>query len=233
MGDGTSKDLEMVDEAALEAMTDEQREFFEERLAALEEQLAQAERERDEAKAAADKWRPDFDVSARLFGDVEDVMSYFSEQELKDMAAAELKEINRVRRRNGDEPIKYTKAEWDEKIREAALELVADRTREVPTSGPMMQTLKMYHPGLKRLVAIPYEPQINNMRGSLEDALARYRNKGWKIASVNGGMLCGAGPCWAPALMENGQYTFGGFCSEDHLRRAGQKQTAITPAMAR
>lgn len=221
---------EPVPAETVDAMTDEQRAFFEDRLAELEAQLAESEAARADAEAKVEKWRPDFDVADRLFGDSDDVRRFFSERQLRDMAASELKEINRRRMRNGDERIVYSDEEWDEKIEEMAQELVADRTREVPLEGPMLQTIKMVKKS-GSMVAIPYEPQINNMRGSLEDPLARYRNKGLKVASHNGAMLCGAGPCWEPARLENGKYTFGGFCSQDHMERSGQPEKSV-PAMS-
>jgi hypothetical protein len=211
--------------------TDEKIEATEkDRIAALEAELAAA-------KAEAARYRPFVDVSNRMFSTVQDVRDYYGERKIRDIAGDELANINKTRLRQGLDRITYSDAEWEQAIDEKAQEILGDRTRWVKTDGGARRTLKMVRPD-GSLTQIPVEDQINNQAGSLNDGVGRYKDKGFKLATVDGAILCAMEDCWEPSAVENGQPVYAGYCSAQHRgmvepRKVGQVDNVITAAQVR
>ena len=179
--------------------------------------------ERDRAVAEADEHRPTRDVMPFLMETADDVRKRFTPQNLEDLANAELVTINRERTKNGHWPLPALEGiELEKAIDEAIASLLADRAMATPpTEGPLGRSLKMVSPAKggqpEQLRQIPYEPQINNMAGSLEDGFARYRRKGFKMADPS---LCPTMDCSLKSVVgEDGEFVYGAYCSADHRIR--------------
>lgn len=191
------------------------------RLTDLEGQLKEALSRAEKAEAEAEEFKPTRDVSSYFMETEKDVVGRFGWQKLQDLALNELATVNRRRAQENLPPIQHTSEEEKEKaIQRIITDLLADRNAEGPPSdGPIPKTLKMVKPD-GMLVQLPYEAQINNLAGSLEDAIARYRNKGYKLAvDGDGRTLCPSQNCYNPAVVDGGRNTFGGYCSADHQQR--------------
>lgn len=185
-----------------------------------EAQLKDALTRAEEAEAEAEEFKPTRDASMFLLTDADSVVERFGEQKLRDLAQRELATVNRRRAKDNLPPIEYSDGEREEAIKRVIESLLADRASHgAKTEGPIMKTIKMITPA-GHLVQPPFEAQINNQAGSLEDAVAIYRRKGYKIAvDDEGRTLCPAQDCYDSAIMEGGKYTFGGYCSADHQQR--------------
>lgn len=222
------------------------------RIAELEAELAEAQAAREVAEAElaeatrvaelerdrADRLSPTADVSAQVFESADDVTDYFTQQALRDAAGAELESINRNRQRRGAFPVQWSDEDWDRAVADEAAKIVAERRGLVAEAGPLTRVLKFFKPKDRSIVQVPIEPQVNNHKGSLEDSTARYRNKGFKIATVrarrgpdgrlvadkNGPlvtMFCATRDCWELAEINDldGHPRFEGYCGPDHQRR--------------
>lgn len=196
------------------------------RIAELEAELKEALTRAAEAEAEAEAFKPTRDVSSFILTDEESVVARFGEQKLRDLAQHELSSVNRRRAKENLPPIVYSDEEREAAIGRVVNDLLNDRTANgAKTSGPIMKTIKMMTPD-GHLIQPPFEAQINNQAGSLEDAIAIYRRKDYKIAvDEEGRTLCPSQDCWNSAIVENGEYTFGGYCSSDHqLRTEGNSR---------
>lgn len=182
----------------------------------------EAEVRAEAAEAEADEFRPTKDIKEFLMETAEDVKVRFGEQKLRDLAETEIRDLNQKRTKEGYTRIKWEPAEWDEAVDRAILELLSDRVREAPPiEGPLMKTLKMVKPD-GTLIQVPYEAQINNLAGSLEDAIARYRKKGYKLTDP---LLCPSQNCYEISTLDSdGTYLHGAYCTADHRRRTEQLQ---------
>lgn len=190
------------------------------------------------AAADAETYRPFKSVSNLMFDGPQAVIDHFGPKYMRDLAASELANINKVRLRQGFDRVTYTDEEWETAIQEKAVEMANDRFKYVPTDGGARRTLKMVKPG-GTVVQIPVEDQINNQAGSLGDGVNRYKDKGFKLAvDDEGRILCPMENCWAPAHGAAGQYTYGGYCSEAHRlmvepRKVGSVDNVITAGVLR
>lgn len=193
------------------------------RIELLEQQLADATVRAEKAEELAEAHSPTRDIGGFIMTSIEDVEHRFDKQNIRDLAEAELAEINRARLKNGYMPINYSDEEWAVAIEKVKSDLLLDREKYAPPAeGPLMRTLKMVTPA-GNLVQIPYEPQINNQAGSLEDGIAIYRNKGFKLPKP---MLCPSQDCYEySAVNDNdGNYTFKAYCTKDHHDRTERVQ---------
>lgn len=191
------------------------------RVEELEAELKEAVERAEKAEAEAEQYRPTADVSGFFMEDAEDVRARFGKQKLEDIAHMELAQINRHRAKQNLPMVKLTGNEKKQAVEKVVQELLEDRKKEGPKqNGPIPKTLKMVKPD-GTLVQLPYEAQINNLAGSLEDAVARYRNKGYKLTDPT---LCPAQNCYEEAAMDNGKFAYGAYCSQDHQRRTEQMQ---------
>lgn len=188
----------------------------------LRAQLHEALQRAEAAEAEAAEYKPTRDVSSFFMDSEKDVVARYGNQKLEDIALGKLGVINRQRAKENLPPIQFaTEAERQREIDNVVTQLLADRRAEgpPPPPSPIPKSLKMLKPD-GSLVQLPYESQINNLAGSLEDAVARYRNKGYKLAvDSEGRTLCPAQNCWEVAVVEGGKNTFGGYCSADHQAR--------------
>ena len=216
-------------------------------IAKLETQLAEKDavlesataliNEKDAALKVAEKlveeYKPTVDVSGFLMETVDDVKARFSESQIRDLAEREFAEVNRTRLKAGYSQIEFDEEAWEQAIDETIDDLLADRRRDgANPTGPLMRVMKMMKPdGI--LVQIPYENQINNLAGSIADAIQRYKDKGFKLVTPD---LCPSQNCWELAAIENGLFIYGRYCSQDHQKRTEGTQNegvegAITRAM--
>lgn len=191
---------------------------LEEKVAELDALLAEKDAELEEARELVEEYKPTVDVSGFLMESPDDVKARFSEQHLRDIAAAELAEINRQRHKNGLPPITYSDEEWEKKIAEAVEDLINDRHRTNIPEPPhrLMRGLKLIFPD-GSLRQVPYESQINNLAGSIADAIERYKLKGAKPTEP---LLCPTYDCYRVSLVgDDGRFAYRGYCSRDHFQR--------------
>lgn len=200
----------------------------------VDDEVAALRAELAEAKADAERWKPTVDITDRLFETTDDVAERFNYQDLKDIAGAEIAQINLERLKRGHLPIDYDEAEWETEIDRVKLDLIADRTRWVAEQGAAARVLKMVKPVKDRcdhqpcykhgsLVQIPVENQINNQAGSLSDGTQRYKDKGYKLCRP---FLCAMVECWEPAKISDGKFLYAGYCTEAHRARVEGNQGA-------
>lgn len=177
------------------------------------EEIAQLTREVNATKAT-------HDVSGWLFETVDDVKAFYPMAHLRDLAQAEIASINRVRMKEGYDRVQFTDEDFEAAIDEIVVGLLADRKAGAREEGPLMRTLKMVklddNGNVERLVQIPYEGQINNIAGSLEDGYRKYTKKNFKRTDP---MLCPSQDCWEVSAEEDGKMLFTGYCSQDHYNR--------------
>lgn len=182
-----------------------------------DERIAQLEAELAEALAEANKHRPTADVSSWKWNDVDDVLAHFGAK-FDEIVAQDLRRLNVQRTAQGLARVDAT----PEKIRERAQEFV---TRQKRTPKGNVRVIKMVRPydEIKNpnnpkgtLVQIPMEGQINNLNGSQYDAIARYKDKGFKVASP---MYCARKDCWEyAAVAADGTFEFLGYCGRVDMR---------------
>ncbi len=199
----------------------------------LKTQLREALDRAEQAEQERDEYKPTKSIEDFILNNKDDVVARFGRQKLEDLARKELAVVNRRRASQNLPPIDFGPEEMERRLQEVMEDLLNDRILNgAATSGPLPKTLKMLVPN-GSLVQIPYEAQINNLAGSMEDAIARYRNKGYKLAvDDEGRMLCPAQNCWNSATTEGGRNVFGGYCSADHQTRTEQnKGQPIDPAI--
>lgn len=221
--------------AELEAARLEAQEALE--LAAQEAERADAaEAKAAAAEAKAETLSPTIDVTHRMYSTAEQALEKVPEDQLRDIAATELAEMNRGRQSKGHFPITWSDKEWAEGIQRAAESLATDSSGHVALEGPLGRVLKMVNPRNGTVVQVPIEDQVNNHRGSLRDSVARYTDKGFKIAVVvlDAGTdderiarFCATMNCWSPASVDRGSNDLlGGYCTEDHRDRteAGKRR---------
>lgn len=197
----------------------------------LEAKLAEALKERADAiartvelEAQVEELSPTADVSHFLMETPDDVRARFSDQQLKDLANEERIRENRERNARGDFPLPALEgAELEASIDRAIGLLLADReAARPPLVGPLDRVLKMVD-RQGQLRQIPYEPQVNNMAGSLADGYERYRQKGFKMTKPT---LCPTKDCYnAAAIAADGEYAYGAYCSTDHQARTERANT--------
>lgn len=202
-------------------------------------EISKEELDKLRAEAAdAERFRPFQDVSDLMFDGPQAVINHFGPKYMRDLAASELADINKVRLRQGFDRVTYTDEEWETAIQEKAAEMAQDRFKYVPTEGGARRTLKMVKPD-GTLVQIPVEDQINNQAGSLSDGINRYKDKGFKLAvDEDRRILCPMENCYGSAHGSAGQYTYAGYCSEAHRlmvepRKVGAVDNVITAGALR
>lgn len=189
--------------------------------AELVSRLREAEDRASKAEAEAEELRPTKDVSKFFLNTKEDVVERFGEQAIKDLAHSEWALLNKERVKAGHYPLEPLKDEQLEDAMDRAIaELLTDQARaEAQIPGPpvaLNRTLKMVSPA-GHLVQIPYEPQVNNMAGSLADGYERYRQKGFKMTNP---MLCATQDCnQFSAIGADGNFLYRAYCSADHETR--------------
>jgi len=201
-------------------------------IAELTQNLAVALDAVEAAEAKVAEFDPYTDIEGFLMVDAADVRTRFGKEKLRDLAMLELAEINKRRWKDGLDRVQYSPAEMEEKINDIISDLLADRKREAPPDdgSPIMRTLKMVDKD-GNIRQVPFEPQVNNQAGSLEDGVARYRNKGWKLPKP---MLCPSQNCWEPsAVDEDGRWRFKAYCTQDHLVRTEGANKGVEEALAR
>lgn len=186
----------------------------------LKAQLREALNRAEKAEEERDEFKPTRSIEDFILRNKDDVVARFGKQKLEDLARKELAVVNRRRAAQNLPPIDFGPEEMEARLEEVMEELLNDRILNGANSeGPLPKTLKMLTPN-GSLVQIPYEAQINNLAGSMEDAIARYRNKGYKLAvDDEGRMLCPAQNCWNSAATQDGKNVFGGYCTADHQSR--------------
>lgn len=177
-------------------------------VASQKDEIAKLRVEIEEAK-------PTRDASAWLFETIEDVKAFYPMKHLRDLAQAELAAVNKVRMKEGYDRIQFTEEDFESSIDEILEGLLADRKMGAREEGPLMRTLKMFAPD-GSLRQIPYEGQINNIAGSLEDGYRKYTKKNFKRTEP---LFCPAQDCWEVAAQEEGTMLFTGYCSQDHFNR--------------
>lgn len=177
-------------------------------VASQKEEIAKLQAEVEAAK-------PTQDASAWLFETIEDVKAFYPMKHLRDLAQAELASINKVRMKEGYDRIQFTEEDFENAIDGILEGLLADRKFGAREEGPLMRTLKMFAED-GSLRQIPYEGQINNIAGSLEDGYRKYTKKGFKRTEP---MFCPAQDCWEVSAEEDGAMLFTGYCSQDHFNR--------------
>lgn len=183
---------------------------------ALEAELKEAIERAETAEARVEELKPTRSIEHYLDMSEEGLRARFGEQQIRDIAARELVQINKRRLAEGLTPVSWEGRELEDAIQRVIAGLQADRQLYGPPSeGPLNKTLKMVKPD-DMLIQVPYENQINNLAGSIEDAVARYRNKGYKLTEP---LLCPSQNCWEKAAMNGGVYEFKGYCTEDHMKR--------------
>lgn len=205
----------------------------------MESRILELERELAAERANVEKLRPDVDVEQWLFTSVDDVIEFYGEEKLREVAMGEVAHENKRRVRAGHPPLDSEQMNAmmsPSRIAEEARKILADRRNAVPSApAELMRMVKMIAPTREcgcnfdadgnptncykhgSLRSIPFEAQINNMRGSLYDATQRYLNKGFKITSP---YLCMGGACCEPAAVDaRGKFSINGYCSEDHRNR--------------
>lgn len=191
----------------------------------LEENLNETVTALEDAEDKVQEFKPTADVTMFLMASPEEVYARFGKEHLVDLANMERVKLNRERTKNGHFPLPQLEDDELDKALEAAIaDLLLDRERATPPlEGPLNRVLKMVDKqgGLRQ---IPYEPQINNMAGSLADGYERYRLKGFKMPEP---MLCAAMNCYLlAAVNEEGKYLFRSYCTADHERRTERDQQA-------
>lgn len=198
----------------------------------LRDELRKAELTIKKQQVEIDMLSPTVDASRWIWETPEDVKAFFTEQQLKDIAEASFKEVNRERVRNGYQPITYSDEEWAEGVDQAIEDLLTDAAAGPPEVGPLARTLKMVNPKNGNLVQIPFEGQVNNIAGSLNDGLFRYEQKGFKRTKP---MFCPSADCWQTAASgtgsKKGSYLFDGYCSQDHFNRTERRDNADLPGV--
>lgn len=225
----TSVEGEELDALGDEPVTEESdaQAYIEELKAANEElqkELAATLKEKAQAEAEADEYRPWEDVSHFHMENRDDVFARFGREQIVDLAQTERVKQNRERSKNGHFPLPPLEGEELERAIEATVaDLLGDEGRaQPPVEGPLNRVLKMVDKqgGLRQ---IPYEPQVNNMAGSLADGYERYRQKGFKMPKP---MMCATQDCYKDSAQnEAGEFAFGGYCSADHRDRTERTQT--------
>lgn len=197
---------------------------------ALSVKLADAIRERDEFKEEADQNRPTRDTRHFQMTTPEDVFARFGKEKIYDLAQLERVKQNRERSKNGHFPLPELEGEQLERAVNATVaDLLGDKERtRPPVEGPLNRVLKMVDKK-GNLRQIPYEPQINNMAGSLADGYERYRQKGFKMPDP---MWCATQDCSEFALVnEAGEFAFKGYCSQDHMNRTEREKDQPVPGV--
>jgi hypothetical protein len=201
-----------------------------------EQELTAAETEAAKAVLAAqvteqerqiEELKPTRDVAKFLFETPEDVVAHYGDKKLDEMLKATIAEENKARTKQGFDRTTYTPEEFAERKEALVADLLGDRTRwGPPTEGFLDRTMKMIKPD-GTLVQIPFEGQINNVAGSLNDGLFRYQQKGYKLTDP---MLCPTKDCNETSAIKKGKWLYLGYCSEDHYRRT-EWQRQATPAV--
>lgn len=215
----------------------------------MQTRILELERELASERANVEKLRPDVDVDQWLFANVDDVIAFYGEEKLTEIAMGEVALENKRRVRAGHPPLDSQQMNAlmsPSRIAEEARKILAERRNSVPSApAELMRMVKMIAPTKEcgcnfdtdgnptncythgSLRSIPFEPQVNNMRGSLYDATQRYVNKGFKITAP---YLCMGGPCCEPAAVDaRGKFIHGGYCSEDHRSRTKAEAQGNAP----
>lgn len=190
----------------------------------LSRRLADAMKVIDDQDEKIDELRPTRDVTPFLLENAEDVRARFSDQALKDLANVERIQENRERNARGDFPLPQLEGKELKAAIDRAIDmLLADRDMaQPPITGPLDRVLKMVDTS-DNLRQIPYEPQINNMAGSLADGYERYRQKGFKMTDP---LLCATKDCYnLAAVGADGEWLFRAYCSADHEARTERDTT--------
>lgn len=226
MSDENLTSEEMV-EAANEAARGDRVAVLEKENEELSRRLADAMAHVEVQEAKIEELKPTRPVVKFLMNTPDDVRARFTPQQLKDLANSERIKENRERNARGDFPLPQLEGkELEDAIDRAIDMLLADREMaQPPLEGPLDRVLKMMDPD-GNLRQIPYEPQINNMAGSLADGYERYRQKNFKMTDP---LLCATKDCYREAAVaENGEYLFRAYCSQDHENRTERDTTQTT-----
>ena len=202
-------------EVSPEALEEMHREIAEAEARAAE--TDELRKELAEANAKAEALSPTTNISGQLFKDTKEVRQFFSNEHLVDIALDEWAGENKDLIRRGRNPLpEPTGKDLEKRVERAAADLLADRTSHVAQRGFMLRVVKMVKPN-GMLIEIPLEGQINSFRvGGADRAFAPYKDKGYKVASP---YMCQSQGCWLEAVVENGQFTYGGYCGNDHRTR--------------
>ena len=193
----------------LPALPSAQEVEYQQRIAELEEQLAEAER-----KAA--EYRPTHEH--RIYQSVDQVRAYFGEDRLQEIAALRLAQINRGRMTRGLPTFNYEDRPelYEQEIKAVLTEMLARRTQFV---NPQ-QSLRVVKMALKgkdgewSLRQIPVEVQISNEAGQSGAAMWKARDKGFKLVMP---YLCQRLDCWREATVgPDGKFAHHGYCGPEH-----------------
>lgn len=233
--EGEAEAIATVREAATEVAPDWMDQDVARRM---ESRILELERELAAERANVERLRPDVDVENWLFTSVDDVIGFYGEDHLREVAMNDIAAINKERARRGHPPMDQEQMAnllSPQRIADEARKILADRRNAVPSAPALLNRMvKMVAPVKDgcafddngnpmpcykhgSIRCIPFEAQINNMRGSLYDATQRYLNKGFKLTRP---YLCMGGECSEPAAVDaRGKFVHNGYCSEDHRRR--------------
>lgn len=213
--DEDADDTTGSDDAAVEQLRAE--------LEAANADLATAKQALAEAEQKARQLDPTADVSGFLYTTREELIDFLGLDTIDSIVENQIATDNKVRTRQGFDRLTYSPAEKKSLRDQVIDELLSDREAAAPPSeGFLSRSLKMLSPS-GALIQIPYEGQINNVAGSLADGYVRYEKKGYKRVRPN---LCPSTDCYREAVVENGEFTFFGYCSRDHYLRTERPEDA-------
>lgn len=194
---------------------------------ALRAELAEAKQSLAAKEEEARRLDPTADVSGYLYTTREQVIEFLGADKIAAVVEDRIATENKARTRQGYDRLTYTPGEKAKMRDELIDELLADRDAATPpVEGHLSRSIKMVAPD-GSLRQIPYEGQINNVAGSLADGYVRYEKKGYKRTRPN---LCPTTDCYRPAVVENGSFSFFGYCSRDHYLRTERPENPAAVA---
>lgn len=190
-----------------------------------------------EAKAAGleaqvEEFRPDVDITVMMFQNEDDLAEVFNDQYWLDRVQLQFADLNRQRRLQGLERLKFDEDEIEDEIRRAKQQELSSRQK--PAWGPPDKRIKLVKKNPDgsffppHIVQLPYESQVNNVAGSLADGLVIYTRKGYKLTAP---FLCPRRNCFKPALLDhNREWAHDGYCSAEHFIEV---EKPVNPAVAK
>lgn len=180
----------------------------------LEAENAALRAELEQAKADRDRYKPTVDISDFLWESPADVSKWYSDDELFDIEYNRtVLKVNKDRFKRGLPPLPEPDADQRKAmIEEAKRHMFA--ARQTPPRARPGRVIKMMHSNGRHIVQIPYEPQFNNINGSLADGIVKYQRKGFKQVDP---FLCCRRGCMKPASRTaDNMFADGGYCGPEH-----------------
>jgi transposase-like protein len=203
------------------------------RIAELERQLAEAEKENREQRAELEKHRPT--VEWHVYRTTDQVRDFFGEDRLRDIAGLELAAQNKERVKRGLPPFTYQSDPdlYERQIARILKEMLDRRTKWVD-ANKRVRVVKMAGRNADgsgwNAVQIPVEVQINNEAGQSGAAIWKQRDKGRKLITP---YLCQRIDCWLEAAVGgDGKFSYAGYCSQEHMAADPYIGQAAQPGVA-